>query len=374
MWLQDINESYRAGTEDRIGGFPGPRAQTSWVTTDVLEPKYRAAEAGGALPDVIDHEVDLGLMKLGDLVPVDDVVASVRGDFLPGTIGSEMVGSTLYGVPTFCSAYVLFYNKKALQQAKVDVPGNLTALLDATAKLVKGNRKGLYLGNDGGAWLAPALLRAAGVQLVTKRNKVGFDSVWGAEAMRKLRDLNDSPGLLRSGSTDWWDITPLMTNATAMQVSGSWVLPEAKSALGSDLGVAAIPRLNSNGLPVVPVGTSSAVVMKAAADVPAAKKLVEWMWVYQRDLVSAIGGDKVTDIPARKNAIGRVPLFASGVGAEIVELVKKWGVPYSHPAWTDDITQRLEQAARNVIQGKDANAEVHGAARDIRPLLADVLN
>lgn len=373
VWLQDINRTYRAGTEDRIGGFPGPKVQSSWVGFDTLRPKYQVAEAAGTAPDVIENEVDLSLIKLSDMVAVDDVVAPVRGDFLSGTIGSETVGNTLYGVPTRCSAYVLFYSKSALRKAKVDVPGTLDGLIDATTKLAKGSQKGLYLGKDGGAWMASAFLQAAGLRLVTEQNKVGFASVWAAEALRKLRDLNDSPGLMRGGQ-DWWDITPLMSGATAMQWSGSWVLPQAKAALGNDLGVAALPRLSSNNRLVVPVGTSSAMVLRASEDDAAAKKLVEWMWVYQRDLVSAIGGDKLTDIPARKNAIGRVPLFASGVGAEIVDLVKKWGVPYGHPAWSAKIDQRLVHAATNVIQGREANREVNAAARAIRPMLADVLN
>src|SRR6185312_4055236 len=99
----------------------------------------------------------------------------------------------IYAVPQVVDTQVLVYRKSMFDQAGLQPPQTMDELIDAAKSLTKGDVKGLFLGNDGGAGLMGGpMLWSAGLDYLTKDNQFGFDDPRAATALGKLREMWDA--------------------------------------------------------------------------------------------------------------------------------------------------------------------------------------
>nr|ASV46685.1 sugar ABC transporter substrate-binding protein [uncultured bacterium] len=309
---------------------------------DDYEGKLAAALQTGPIPDVFEGQVTIDRVRQNLLLPLDDVLAPVRGDFAPPVLAAQTVDGKTYGIPQALDTQVLFYRKSFLEEAGVRPPQTLDELADAARALSKDGVKGLFAGNDAGAAaLAGPLLWAAGLDHV-KDGSVGFDDPRAATVFVKLRDLNGS--LLLDAPADWPDPVPFVDGLVAMQWTGLWNLPKIQEAVKDDFGVLPFPRLDAAGAPSVPVSGLSAMVSARSVNPNAAKEFVKWLWLERTDFQQEFATKFGFRLPARLSVLDRI-----APATEATKLVKEHGRA-AGPLWTAAANTALVGALGRIVR------------------------
>lgn len=322
---------------------------------DDYEAKLGAALQAGPVPDVFEGQVTVDRVRQNQLVPLDDILGPVKGDFLAPVLAAQTVDGKVYGVPQALDTQVLFYRKSFLQESGVQPPQTLDELIDAAGKLTKDGVKGLFAGNDGGAsTLAGPLLWAAGLDYVKDGKTVGFDDPRAATAFAKLHALSGS--LLMGAPADWPDPTAFIDGLAAMQWTWLWNLPKIRESMNDDFGVLPFPRLDASGAPSVPVGGLCAMVHAKSMNPGAAKEFVRWLWLERTDFQQEFATKFGFHLPARLSVLNRL---ASTIDA--VRLVKENGRA-AGPLWTPAANTALVDALGRIARdGADPVAETRAA-------------
>ncbi|MGW0764400.1 ABC transporter substrate-binding protein [Streptomyces sp. NPDC002676] len=318
-------------------------------------------------PDVF--EVDgptLDQIQGGQVVDLTELLDGVTDDFHSAVLRSKTYDGRVWGIPQVVDTQLLYYRKSLLEDAGVEPPGTLDALVDAARKLTSGDVKGLFLGNDGGAGvLGGTPLHAAGLQLVTDDGKVGFDDPAAARTLGKLHRLYADDSLLLGAPADWSAPSAFLQGLTAMQWSGLWALPQVRSELGDDFGVLPFPKDGAHGQPCVPVGAFGAAVSARSRNKDAAKEYVKWLWVqrtdYQQDFALSYG----FHLPARKSLVQKAGRLGSGPAAEAVRLATDHG--HAQPLlWTPASRTAYQDALSRIIKdGAPPESELRAVVRKV---------
>ncbi len=174
--------------------------------------------------------------------------------------------------PTF-----VYYRKSMFQAAGVQPPATMDDLITIAKKLSNGNRKGIYIGPDGGVNALSYIAGwAAGGDFISADNKIVFNTDRMAAAYEKLYQLNTSGGVLPDAPTFWWDSSTFQQGLVAMQWCGLWAMPLIqKSAVGNDFGIFALPPLDSQSQPATVNGGWAEMVNAKSKNVQAAKDYVK---------------------------------------------------------------------------------------------------
>ncbi|OXM57521.1 sugar ABC transporter substrate-binding protein [Amycolatopsis thailandensis] len=352
-----------AGVQEAVtryaAAYQKSKVAVQWNPDD-YEAKLNAALTAGPVPDVFEGQVTVDRVRQGQLVPLDDVVGPVRGDFNASVLAAQTVDGKLYGVPQALDTQVLFYRKSFLQEAKVQPPQTLDELVEAAKKLSKDGVKGLFAGNDAGAAaLAGPLLWSAGLDYVKDGKSVGFDDPRAATTFAKLHELNGS--LLLGASTDWPDPIPFIDGLVAMQWTWLWNLPKIQDTVKDDFGVLAFPRLDASGAPSVPVSGMSAMVHAKSLNPNAAKDFVKWLWLERTDFQQEFATRFGFHLPARLSVLDKVD--AAGDAAK---LVKENGRA-AGPLWTPSANAALVDALGRIARdGADPATETKKAVEAVK--------
>ncbi|NGN65177.1 sugar ABC transporter substrate-binding protein [Streptomyces sp. A7024] len=325
-------------------------------------------------PDVFETEgPELDQIRGKRVADLTDLIKDVKDDYNPAVLATKTYEGKVYGIPQVVDMQLLYYRKSLLDDAGVEPPRTLDALVDAAKKLTTKKTKGLFLGNDGGAAVLGATpLQAAGLSFVSDDGTVGFDDPAAAKALGKLRALYADKSLLLGAPSDWSDPAAFTQGLTAMQWSGLWALPAVKKALGDDFGVLPFPKDGAAGKPTVPVGAFAAAVNAKGKHVAAGKAYLKWLWVekedYQEDFALSYG----FHIPARISLAKKAKKLQEGAAAEAVKLATENG--FSNPLiWTTAANNAYNDALSRIIKdGKDPDAELRKVVRKAQSELARV--
>ncbi|MFI7117265.1 ABC transporter substrate-binding protein [Amycolatopsis sp. NPDC049868] len=352
-----------AGVQEAVtryaAAYQKSKVAVQWNPDD-YETKLTAALQAGPVPDVFEGQVTVERVRQNLLVPLDDIVGPVRGDFNPSVLAAQSVDGKTYGIPQALDTQVLFYRKSFLQEAGVQPPQTLDELVDAAKKLSKDGVKGLFAGNDAGAAaLAGPLLWSAGLDYVKDGKSVGFDDPRTATAFAKLHELNGS--LLLGAATDWPDPLPFIDGLTAMQWTWLWNLPKIQDTLKDDFGVLAFPRLDAAGAPSVPVSGLSAMVHSKSLNPNAAKDFVKWLWLERVDFQQEFATRFGFHLPARLSVLDKV-----ATAADAAKLVKENGRA-AGPLWTSAANTALVDALGRIARdGADPATETKAAVEAVK--------
>ncbi|MFK0247539.1 ABC transporter substrate-binding protein [Amycolatopsis azurea] len=352
-----------AGVQEAVtryaAAYQKSKVAVQWNPDD-YETKLNAALTAGPVPDVFEGQVTVDRVRQGLLVPLDDVVGPVRGDFNASVLAAQTVDGKLYGIPQALDTQVLFYRKSFLQEAGVEPPQTLDELADAARKLSKDGVKGLFAGNDAGAAaLAGPLLWSAGLDYVKDGKSVGFDDPRAATAFAKLHELNGS--LLLGASTDWPDPVPFIDGLAAMQWTWLWNLPKIQDTVKDDFGVLAFPRLDASGAPSVPVGGLSSMVHAKSLNPNAAKDFVKWLWLERTDFQQEFATRFGFHLPARLSVLDKVD-----TAGDAAKLVRENGRA-AGPLWTPSANAALVDALGRIARdGAEPVAETKKAVEAVK--------
>ncbi|KAA6222280.1 extracellular solute-binding protein [Streptomyces albofaciens JCM 4342] len=213
--------------------------------------KFKNAAGGGAgAPDVMRTEVAwvADFANLGYLAPLDDTPALDNpDDYLPQAFGSTKFKDKTYAVPQVIDTLGLFYNKRLLKEAGVEVPKTF-AELTAAAKQIKDKTgaTALYLRGDDPYWFMPYLYGEGGDMVDARDKVVTIDDDAGVKAFRTIKDLVDSKAAV-TDATDGQEnqLKALKDGNVAMAISGPWDIEGVRAGKEfkdrKNLGVAPVP-------------------------------------------------------------------------------------------------------------------------------------
>ncbi|MGW2324964.1 ABC transporter substrate-binding protein [Streptomyces sp. NPDC001700] len=357
QWYHQYGEP---GTEQAVkryaDAFDDAHVEVQWRPGN-YDQQTAAALLTKSGPDVFEvNGPTLDQIQGGQVVDLTDLLKEAKDDINPAVLAPKTYEGKIWAIPQVVDMQLLYYRTSMLEDAGVEPPRTLDALVDAAKKLTTKSIKGLFLGNDGGPGvLGGTPLHAAGLELITEDGKVGFDDPAAARALSKLRQLYAEKSLLLGAPSDWSDPAAFTQGLTAMQWSGLWALPQVKKALGDDFGVLPFPKDGAHGRPAVPVGAYGAAVSARSQHKALAKAFVKWLWVekteYQEDFALTYG----FHIPARISLAHKAAKLRQGAAGEAVRFATEHG--HAEPLlWTPASKVAYQDALSRVIKG-GANPE-----------------
>jgi multiple sugar transport system substrate-binding protein len=340
-----------------------------WVPGD-----YGAKIASGLLsnsgPDVFETQLNLAMVKSGQVVPLDDILGDAKDDFNPNDLKVNTIDGKLYGIKMIDDTQAFYYRKSLLDKAGIKPPETVDDLIAAAKELTTDKVKGIFLGNDGGVIVGGPALWSSGGQYLTDDHKPGFNNARAAQGIGKLHQFFADKSVLLGAPADWWDPGAFVQGLAAIQWTGLWAMPAIQKALGDDFGVFAYPKLDAQGKQAVPSGGWSQFVSAKSANVEAAKQFVKWLWVDNAEFQEDWNLNYGFHIPPRKSLAAKAAKLQSGPAAELVKMNQDFGV-IDPPAWTPKMSTGFTDLLNNVIRkGADPTGELTKLDKTVNTELA----
>ncbi|MFE1410955.1 ABC transporter substrate-binding protein [Streptomyces sp. NPDC058746] len=356
VWYHAYGE---AGTQQAVLRYataftkanPDIAVKVTWVPGDYAS-KLNATLLTDSAPDVFEiGDFSESLARRGQIAALDDVYGSARSDFNTNAVDTVTVDGKLYGVKMIDDVMMLYYRKSTLSKAGITPPTTFDELVSAAKALTTDKTKGLFVGNDGLGDSPSLAAFSNGSDLVTPDGKVAFGSAQALEALTGLKRLHDDKSLLLGFTTDWWDPAAFTQGVVPMQWGGLWSMPAVVSALGDDFGVLPWPAFKAGAAPVVRVGGWTSCVNAKGANVAAAKKFVQWLWVEQSDLQKDFAESYGFHVPPRTSVAASAQKLSAGTAKETVELAAKYGKHYPG-TWDTAVSSTFNAAAAKITAGQ----------------------
>ncbi|WP_148714138.1 ABC transporter substrate-binding protein [Chitinolyticbacter meiyuanensis] len=190
-YFQNIEKTYEA---------QNPNVDIVWTDLpwDVIRAKFTAAVAAGQPPALANLNVQWAYdyAQTGAIVPIDALLGTDRGVYMPGALADVTWGGKTYAFPWYNSADVMAVNGALFKKAGLD-PKQPIANLSAQLKVAKTIRQ-----KAGVAGLAPRLGRVESIFLgeglpVLENGKAVFNSPRHVALLREFADAYKAGALLK---------------------------------------------------------------------------------------------------------------------------------------------------------------------------------
>jgi multiple sugar transport system substrate-binding protein len=223
--------------------------RSAYDTTDLTNKALLAAQQGNS-PDVlvVDNPVVSTLAEAGVLTTTDDVKADTSA-IQPNLLGAGRAGGKAYGVPVGANTLALYYNKKVLQAAGVDVATvkDWPSLTAALAKVKAAGKKGITfsaIGTEEGSFQFLPWFWGSGAQLTKLDSPEALAALalwtdWLKKGYAPNSVINNTQ------TTSWQEFA---TGEYAFAENGTWQLGNARKS-GLDWGVIPIPSMKGGTAP-----------------------------------------------------------------------------------------------------------------------------
>lgn len=363
QWYHGYGE---AGVQEAVEGYAAAYEEAT-VNVEWFPADYDSALASALLtdegPDVfeIGNGPTIDMILSGQVVPLDGVLGDAESDFNERLLSRLTYDGHLWAVPQIIDMYFLVYRKSHLADAGIEPPTTMDELIAAAAALTSDDRKGLFLGNDGGVGpLGGMALWSAGADYLTEDGQFGFDNDAVYASFAKLRELYESDSLLLGAPADWSAPDALISELTSMQLTGLWTFPQLTEAFGDDFDAMPWPALDaSTGSASVPIGAFSSAVSARSVDVDAAKAFVKWLWVDQTDLQNDFATSYGFHIPARNSLADAADVLQDGAAATALQLYQEYAFTQIPVLWTPAAdTAYADARTRIIAEGADPAEEI----------------
>ncbi|MFF4508207.1 extracellular solute-binding protein [Streptomyces sp. NPDC001401] len=239
---------------DQCGTKAGVKVKrTAFDTSDLGNKTLLAAQQGNS-PDVliVDNPVVSTLAEAGVLTTTDDnKLDTSKVD--PNLLAAGQSGGKTYGTPIGANTLALYYNKKVLKTAGVDISSvkDWKSLTAALAKVKKAGKKGITfsaIGTEEGSFQFLPWFWGSGAKLT----ELGSSQAVSALSLWKgwLKQGYAPNSVLNNTQTTSWQ--EFASGDYAFSENGTWQLANAKKA-GLDYGVLPIPAA-TGGNAAAPTG------------------------------------------------------------------------------------------------------------------------
>ncbi|WP_405848672.1 extracellular solute-binding protein [Streptomyces sp. NBC_01518] len=227
--------------------------RTAFDTSDLANKALLAAQQGNSADVlIVDNPVVSTLAEAGVLTTTaDNKLDTSKAD--PNLLAAGQSGGKTYGTPIGANTLALYYNKKVLKQAGVDIASvkDWKSLTAALARVKAAGKKGITfsaIGTEEGSFQFLPWFWGAGAQLTA----LDSDKAVAALTLWKgwLKDGYAPNSVLNNTQTTSWQ--EFATGDYAFSENGTWQLANADKA-GLDYGVLPVPGA-SGGNASAPTG------------------------------------------------------------------------------------------------------------------------
>lgn len=362
-WYHQYGE---AGTEDAVRRYAEQyTTENPNIEIEIVWQLGTYAEALGAAlltddaPDVFEQGVPtLAQVREGQIAPLDDLFTDeVRASFNEVSLNAATIEGSIYMVKMLDDTGIIYYHRSLLEEAGIEPPDSLDALIEAATALDTGRQKGLFVGNDSGIGaLGGPLMWSAGGNFLNEDNTApAFNTPRVAAAYTKLRDLNDSGALLLGAPTEYWDPSAFIQNLTAMQWTGLWAMPQILAEVGAEnFGVVPWPASDAEGTPSTFWGGWGECVFGGGQYIEEAKALVKYLWIDNTEIQQDWNLGYGFHVPPRTEAAETAEALQEPPASEVVGFLNDYGVA-TPPLWTGAMGTALTDAITAIVRdGADA--------------------
>lgn len=299
------------------------------------EDKVNAALTTNTLPDVLtlDGPNTAAYAKSGILAPIDEYISN-RDDLLPSIVEEGTYDGKLYSLGYSESGVGIFYNKKMLQDAGVDLaslptvdkPWTYDQYNTLFATLTKHyNKPAIDVGfDDHSEWLMYAFtpfIWSSGGDVVTEdgtKSTGVFDNAGSVEAFTFIQ------GLIKNGYST---ITPekngFQTGVYPLKMTGSWTMQEMDSQYKDvEYGVLPLPMSPKTKKLVSPTGSWAYGMSRTTKKKEAAGALIDFLGSEQEVYDMSVGNSV---LPSRKSTSDRLATEVSEQMKVLLEQNAKTG-------------------------------------------------
>lgn len=235
---------------DTCGVQAGVKVErTGYDTSDLTNKALLAAQQGKA-PDVliVDNPVVSTLAEAGVLTTTEENKLDTSA-IAPNLLAAGQRADKAYGVPIGANTLALYYNKKVLDKAGVDIDSvkDWASLTAALQKVTAAGEKGITfsaISTEEGSFQFLPWFWGAGAQLTTLDSPQGISALalW-TDWLRKKYAPNSV--INNTQTTSWQEFT---AGKYAFAENGTWQLANAKKT-GFPYGIIPIPAKNGGTAP-----------------------------------------------------------------------------------------------------------------------------
>lgn len=374
--IKDFNETNTGGYTAKVEYIPRSGSGGGY------EDKVNAALTTNTLPDVLtlDGPNTAAYAKSGIIAPIDEYITN-KDDLLPSIIDEGTYDGKLYSLGYSESGVGIFYNKKMLEEAGVDLASLPTVdnpwtyeqyneLFETLTK--KYNKPAIDVGfDDHSEWLMYAFtpfVWSSGGDVVNEdgtKSSGAFDNAGSVEAFTFIQ------GLIKNGYST---ITPekngFQTGVYPLKMTGSWTMQEMDSQYQDvEYGVLPLPMSPTTKKPVSPTGSWAYGMSATTNKKDAAGALIDFLGSEQEVYDMSVGNSV---LPSRKSTSERLAPEVSEQMKVLLEQNAKTGharpVLVNYPQ-VSRIVQNAVTEVTYVDQNSDVKALLEQKAREIDALL-----
>lgn len=344
---------------------------------EALRQNLLTAILGGNTPDIVVGESYFQqYAELGALVPLDDVIAPMKDNLIPGTYAGAEYNGKVYGVASFTGVFGFERNCKVIAAAGLncDKAPQTWDELKAEAKTITEKGGGKTFGymiqgpagfSVGALFRAQVFLAQAGATLCVENCTKPFYNDPKALAVYEFqREMHKyTPPGLSFSPDEGQQYSQLFKDVVGYQVAGSWHVSWGKSLGCADCRYSNVPIPKDGSAASVVVGNVIYAALKQGKNPELAK---EWLKFIARDDVQDRVYPSTGRLPSTRSALAKLkPQVGAGDGAFIdVFLTSKnlivlpqwrknpqqlwsiWNELYTKVLTTDEPIQKLMDAAQ----------------------------
>jgi multiple sugar transport system substrate-binding protein len=303
---------------------------------------------------------DAGIMA--DLNPY--FPEGAKEDFQEAAIDAVTVDDKVYAVPFESELVGLYYNKKMLEEANVEVPKTWDELKVAAEKLTTDSVSGLVLPQEKDAYFNfiwyPFLWQNGGSVMNEDATKSTFDSPETAEALDfwgSFFQNGSAPSKTQMGSSD---IGNIGTGKAAMQVVGTWAIAEIETKYKDmDIGVAPLP-IPEGGEHKTVAGGWKLAVNANSKEVEAAADFAMWAFAEDPSRPLEWATEAKFAYPARKSVIEEgKEIYNKGLRKIFTEEMFDTAIPepFYGPQVVEAVGDSIQKVMFSDVKGSDAAKE-----------------
>ncbi|WP_438835045.1 ABC transporter substrate-binding protein [Streptococcus pluranimalium] len=374
--IKDFNESNDKGYKATVEYIPRSGSGGGY------EDKVNAALTNNTLPDVLtlDSPNTAAYAKSGIITPIDQYI-SEKDDLLPSIIDAGTYDNKLYSLGYSESGVGIYYNKKMLADAGVDMNSLPTVqnpwtydqyneLFETLSKHYK--KPAIDVGfDDHSEWLmyafTPFVWSSGGdiVNAMGTKSSGSFDNSGSVEAFTFIQ------GLIKN---DYSTITPekngFQKGIYPLKMSGSWTMQEMDSQYKDvEYGVLPLPMSPKTKKLVSPTGSWAYGMSATTHKKEAAGALIDFLGSDQEVYDMSVGNSV---LPSRKSTSNRLSSEVSEQMKVLLDQNAETG--HARPVLVNypQISRIVQDSVTEITyvdQHKDVKAFLEQKAKEIDPLL-----
>ncbi len=242
-WIERAGEAF-----NRI--YPNIKIEYYNVESDVAIDELQNKDSTAPAPDLFAAAHDrLGELVEGGLVLPTDAPDYVSTNSISIATQGLYCNGTMYGYPTACETYALFYNKKLV--SKEQIPATWEKLISwskSFSELCPG--KYGFMFHVRNMYYVPMLMSNNQNKLLQTEDSTGLlteDSLNGIRLLQSMKDILPE-NVTELDTPDYDDL--FLNGKLALYVSGPWFVAKAREA-GIDFGVTVLPAFEEGGSPAM---------------------------------------------------------------------------------------------------------------------------